>query len=81
MGAIKERPVSNTYHARRNIVGFFVPELIFRFDFLKKYTWIYAGVGIVAIGIVLILGATINGSKISFSVSGISFQPSEVVKI
>lgn len=63
------------------IVGFFVPELIFRFDFLKKYTWIYAGVGIVAIGIVLILGATINGSKISFSVSGISFQPSEVVKI
>lgn len=63
------------------IVGFFVPELIFRLDFLRKYTWVYAGVGIVAIGIVLILGATINGSKISFSVSGISFQPSEVVKI
>lgn len=63
------------------IIGFFVPEMIFRFNFLKKFTWIYAGVGILAIGIVLILGATVNGSKINYSFAGITFQPSEVVKI
>ncbi|WP_242826140.1 FtsW/RodA/SpoVE family cell cycle protein [Butyrivibrio sp. VCB2006] len=63
------------------IVGFFVPELIFRFNFLKKFTWIYAGVGIVLIGIVLILGATTNGSKIAYTIAGITFQPSEFVKI
>ena len=63
------------------IVGFFVPEIIFRFDFLKNLTWIYAGVGIVAIGVVLILGAATHGSKISYTIAGITFQPSEFVKI
>ncbi|MCR5557925.1 MAG: FtsW/RodA/SpoVE family cell cycle protein, partial [Butyrivibrio sp.] len=63
------------------IVGFFVPEIIFRFDFLKSLTWIYAGVGVVAIGVVLILGAATHGSKISYTIAGITFQPSEFVKI
>lgn len=63
------------------IIGFFVPELIFRFNFLKKFTYVYAAVGILMIGIVLILGAAINGSKISYTFAGITFQPSEFVKI
>jgi cell division protein FtsW (lipid II flippase) len=63
------------------IVGFFVPEIIFRFDFLKTFTWIYAAIGILAIGVVLILGAATNGSKISYTIAGITFQPSEFVKI
>lgn len=63
------------------VVGFFVPELIFRFNFLKKFTWIYAAIGIVAIGVVLILGAATHGSKISYTIAGITFQPSEFVKI
>ncbi len=63
------------------VVGFFVPELIFRFNFLKKFTYVYAGAGIVAIGAVLILGAATHGSKISYTIAGITFQPSEFVKI
>ena len=63
------------------IIGFFVPELIFRFEFLKNLQWVYAGVGILAIGVVLILGAATNGSKISYTIAGITFQPSEFVKI
>ena len=63
------------------IIGFFVPELVFRFNFLKRFTWLYAAAGIAAIGIVLILGAATNGSKISYTVGGITFQPSEIVKI
>ena len=41
----------------------------------------YAGVGIAALGVVLILGSVTYGSKISYSVAGITFQPSEFVKI
>ncbi len=63
------------------IIGFFVPEIIFKFEILKKFTWIYAAVGVVAIGAVLLYGAATNGSKISFTLAGITFQPSEAVKI
>lgn len=63
------------------VIGFIVPEIIFRFEFLKKFTWIYAALGIVAIGIVLLLGAVTNGSKISYTIGGITLQPSEFVKI
>lgn len=63
------------------VIGFFIPELIFRFNFLKKFTYVYAGVGIVAIGVVLIMGAATHGSKISYTIAGITFQPSEFVKI
>ena len=63
------------------IIGFFIPEVILRFDYLKKLTWIYAGTGIVAIGAVLLYGAVTNGSKISFTLAGITFQPSEAVKV
>jgi cell division protein FtsW (lipid II flippase) len=63
------------------VVGFIVPEIIFRFEFLKKFTWIYAAMGVVDIGIVLLLGAVTNGSKISYTIGGITLQPSEFVKI
>ncbi|MCR5671807.1 MAG: FtsW/RodA/SpoVE family cell cycle protein [Butyrivibrio sp.] len=63
------------------VIGFFIPEMIFRFNFLKKFTWIYALVGVVFLGAVLILSAAINGSKITYTLGGVTFQPSEVVKI
>lgn len=63
------------------LLGFFIPEMVFRFNFLKRYTWIYAGVGVIAMGLVLVIGKAINGSKIRFSIYGIYFQPSEFVKI
>ena len=63
------------------IIGFFIPEIIFRLDFIKRFTWVYAGLGIMAIGAVLLYGAATNGSKITFTLAGITFQPSEAVKI
>jgi cell division protein FtsW (lipid II flippase) len=63
------------------IIGFFIPEIIFRFEFLKRFTWAYAALGVAAIGVVLVLGAVTNGSKISYTLFGITFQPSEFVKI
>ena len=63
------------------IAGMLIPYFIHKLKFLKSLTWIYAVVGVVALGIVLILGSTTYGSKISFSVAGVTFQPSEFVKI
>lgn len=63
------------------IIGMLIPFFIHKLKFLKSLTWVYAAVGIVAIGIVLILGSTTYGSKISYSIAGVTFQPSEFVKI
>ncbi|MDE5933853.1 MAG: FtsW/RodA/SpoVE family cell cycle protein, partial [Lachnospiraceae bacterium] len=62
-------------------IGMLVPYLIKQIKFLRNLTWIYAAVGICALGIVLTLGSVTHGSKISYSIGGITFQPSEFVKI
>ena len=63
------------------MIALFVPWVLNRFNFWKKLTWIYVAAGTLMLGIVLILGEVTHGSKISFSVQGITFQPSEFVKI
>ncbi len=63
------------------VAGMLIPYFIHKLKFLKSLTWVYAGAGIVALGIVLVLGAVTYGSKISYSVAGVTFQPSEFVKI
>ncbi len=63
------------------IAGMLIPYFIHHLKFLKTLTWVYAAVGAAALGIVLILGATTYGSKLSYSIAGLTFQPSEFVKI
>lgn len=63
------------------IIGMLIPFFIHKLKFLKSLTWVYAAAGIVALGVVLILGSVTYGSKISYSVGGVTFQPSEFVKI
>ena len=48
---------------------------------LKKLTLLYAGTGFLALFAVLILGQVTHGSRISYTVAGITFQPSEFVKL
>ena len=62
-------------------VSLAVPYMIRRFKGLRSLTWIYAIVGTGALAAVMILGSVTNGSKISYSVAGITFQPSEFIKI
>jgi len=62
-------------------IAVIIPYIIKKFKVFKNLKWFYAGFGILALGIVLVLGATTYGSKISYSIAGISFQPSEFVKI
>ena len=63
------------------MISLTIPYLFTRIRFLKKMTWMYALTGIILLSAVLVLGEVTHGSKISFSIGGISFQPSEFVKI
>ncbi len=63
------------------VVGMFVPYLMKKLAGLKDLGYVYAGIGLIMLLIVLILGQAIHGSKLNYTIGGITFQPSEVVKI
>ncbi|MCR4691006.1 MAG: FtsW/RodA/SpoVE family cell cycle protein [Lachnospiraceae bacterium] len=63
------------------IIGLFVPGLIKRVALVPYLTWVYGALGVVALTVVFILGSVTNGSNISYTAGGITFQPSEFVKI
>ncbi len=63
------------------VIALIVPALMKYVKLLKRCELIFAAAGILILGIVLISGSITNGSKLSFSIMGLSFQPSEFVKI
>jgi cell division protein FtsW (lipid II flippase) len=63
------------------VIAFLVPEILFRCAFLERMGWIFAGIGLAVLLILLIYGSVTNGSKINFRIAGLSFQPQEIVKI
>ena len=58
-----------------------IPYFISRWKFVRSLTWMYALAGITMLGVVAVLGAVSHGAKLSFSVAGITIQPSEFIKI
>ena len=58
-----------------------IPFLIQKIRFARKLSWLYAGTGLLALSVVAVLGAKSYGAKLSFTIAGISIQPSEFVKI
>ncbi len=58
-----------------------VPYIIDKVWDLVRWRYFFAGLGIVLQGIVLIIGVTSYGAKMSISVGGLTFQASELVKI
>lgn len=63
------------------MLSLFIPYLLETVKFWKKMTWIYGFLGITILGVVLLVGEYTHGSKITFSIYGITFQPSEFSKI
>lgn len=63
------------------VLAMCIPYLIRRFPKIKNISWVYALLGILLLGAVWLLGAVTYGSKLSYSLFGVSFQPSEFVKI
>lgn len=58
-----------------------IPFFVHKLTFIKHLKWLYGMIGIFALGIVLILGQVTHGSKISYTIAGVTLQPSEFVKI
>lgn len=64
-----------------SLFAFLIPVIIRKLTFLSKLRWIYAVIGIIFLGIVLVLAQTSGGAKLSIEVAGVTFQLSEIVKI
>ncbi len=62
-------------------ISFFVPTLIRHLALLRRLKWLYVSLGLACLSVVLILGQVTNGSKIFYTVAGITIQPSEFVKV
>ena len=75
--AVKQFMIGSTSLVIALIIPFFIKNI----KLLKNLKWIYAVSGIFLLGIVYILGTTTYGSKISYSIGGLSFQPAEFVKL
>ena len=58
-----------------------IPLIVRRVLALTKLAWAYTFVGIGLLGLVVIAARVTNGAKLSLSVGGFAFQPSEFVKI
>lgn len=63
------------------VITAIIPFIISKGPFFSKFSYVYAVLGIVALLVVLIFSVSTFGAKISFKILGISFQPSEFVKI
>lgn len=62
-------------------VSMLIPVIVRRLHVLTKMTWAYVFVGIGLLGLVMVAPHSVYGAKLTLTVAGITFQPSEFVKI
>ncbi|MDY5647437.1 MAG: FtsW/RodA/SpoVE family cell cycle protein [Lachnospiraceae bacterium] len=58
-----------------------IPALIQRMRFFRNLGWVYGAAGIAMLGIVAVFSLTSYGAKLSFTIAGVTIQPSEFVKL
>lgn len=58
-----------------------IPLIIDKIDYLKRLGWVYGALGIIMLAVVLFWGVESYGATNWIRIKGISFQPSEFVKI
>ncbi len=63
------------------VIVLLIPVIIRKLRFITKIYWAYALLGIGLLALVAIAARVVNGAKISFTIAGITLQPSEFVKI
>lgn len=63
------------------VIALLIPLLIRKLRFITKMYWAYTLLGIGMLALVAIAAQVTNGAKLSFTVGGVSVQPSEFVKI
>lgn len=60
---------------------FLIPPIIRKAGKLRDLYWVYGTVGFLLLAAVLVLGSLSFGAKLAITIHGITFQPSEFVKI
>ena len=63
------------------MISLLIPFIISRVRMFRRLTWLYGLAGIGMLGMVAVIGAVTKGAKLSFTVAGITIQPSEFIKI
>ena len=63
------------------LIAMFIPLIMTKMNGIPNKPYIYALIGIVLLASVNMLGVITNGSKLSITIFGVSFMPSEFVKI
>lgn len=63
------------------IIALLIPWMLAKFKSWKGLTWVYGLTGALLLSLVLIMGEVTHGSRLSFTIKDITFQPSEFVKI
>ena len=63
------------------LISFLVPLFIRKIKRLSELKVLYALIGIVALGAVVVIGQVSGGAKLGFEIAGFGIQPSEFVKI
>ena len=63
------------------LIAFLVPLARRKFYLLKSPGYSYGIAGILILAVVMLLGATTLGANITYTIAGVTFQPSEFVKI
>ncbi len=64
-----------------SIVMLIIPLFLQKGSLFRKFSAAYFVVGVALLAVVVAIGATSYGAKLTISIAGISFQPSEFVKI
>ena len=62
-------------------ISLIVPSIIRKVKELSELRVLYAGVGLVALAAVVVIGQVSGGAKLGFEIAGFGIQPSEFVKI
>lgn len=63
------------------VISLLVPVAIRKLKGLSQFRMTYAVIGIVALGLVVVLGQISGGAKLGFEIAGFGIQPSEFVKL
>lgn len=64
-----------------SVLSLIIPAIIRKYKNLANLTYLYCFAGIAFLAVVLVIGQITGGAKLSVSIAGFSFQPSEFVKI
>ena len=63
------------------VLSLLIPVIVRKLHVLTRMTRAYVFVGIGLLGLVMVASRSVNGSKLTLTVAGFTFQPSEFVKI